>query len=326
MADIGENRMYFVPQETKELSEIGTSYTYFIDNDVLLAKVTPCFENGKAGLASNLSNGIGFGSSEFYVLRASGRIMPEYVYLCVTNNFFRKAAIDQMTGTGGLQRVPRSYIESFMIPLPPLSVQKEIASEIESYQKIIDSARTILDNYRPQIPIRPQWPMVELGEVCELYQPKTITQRDLVENGPYKVFGANGVIGNYTQYNHEDSEVLITCRGATCGTINKSEPKSWITGNAMVVSPKNKRLIKDFLYFLLTGSDLSSTISGAAQPQITRQNLSPYKIPLPPLAEQQAIVTEIEAEQTLVESNRDLIARMEKKIQTTLTRIWGDNP
>lgn len=217
-------------------------------------------------------------------------------------------------------------IGSIEIPLPPLSVQKEIVAEIEGYQKVIDGARAVVDHYRPHIPIRPEWPMVELGEVCELYQPKTITQKDLVESGPYKVFGANGVIGNYTQYNHEESEVLITCRGATCGTVNKSESKSWITGNAMVASPKDKQLIKDFLYSLLRGADLSSTISGSAQPQITRQSLSPYKIPLPPLAEQSAIVAEIEAERAVVEANRDLIERMKKKIQAVLARVWGEEP
>ena len=168
--------------------------------------------------------------------------------------------------------------------------------------------------------------MVELGELCDLYQPKTITGRDLVEDGPYLVFGANGVIGRYSQYNHEEAEVLITCRGATCGTVNKSEPKSWVTGNAMVAKPKDKRLAKDFLFSLLKGSDLTSTISGSAQPQITRQSLAPFKIPLPPLAEQKAIVEEIETEQALVDANRELIARMEKKIQEVLARVWGEEP
>jgi restriction endonuclease S subunit len=216
-------------------------------------------------------------------------------------------------------------MEKRKFPLPPLEVQKEIVAEIAGYQKVIDGARAVLDHYRPHIPIHPDWPMVELGEVCDLYQPKTITGQDLIEDGPYLVFGANGVIGRYNQYNHEEAEVLVTCRGATCGTINKSEPKSWITGNAMVVKPKDARLSKEFLLSLLKGSDLGPTISGSAQPQITRQGLAPFPIPLPPLATQQAIVAEIEAEQALVAANRELIARFEQKIQTTLARIWGDD-
>jgi len=324
MADLNEHRISFQPSDEKQLSEVSASYTYFEDNDVLLAKVTPCFENGKAGIARGLLNGIGFGSSEFYVLRSKGQVLPEWVYFCVMHSLFRDAAVAQMTGTGGLQRVPRDYVENFQIPLPPLEVQKEIVAEIEGYQKVIDGARTVLDYYRPHIPIHPDWPMVELGEICDLYQPKTITQQDLVEDGPYLVFGANGVIGRYNQYNHEEAEVLITCRGATCGTVNWSEPKSWVTGNAMVAKPKDERLSKEFLFSLLKGSDLGPTISGSAQPQITRQGLAPFTIPLPPLTTQQAIVAEIEAEQTLVAANRELITRFEQKIQATLARVWSE--
>jgi len=217
-----------------------------------------------------------------------------------------------------------SKLKEHQIPLPPLEVQKEIVAEIEGYQKVINGARAVLDHYRPHIPIHPDWPMVELGEVCDLYQPKTITQEDLVENGPYLVFGANGIIGRYNQYNHEEAEVLITCRGATCGTVNMSQPKSWVTGNAMVAKPKDERLSRNFLFSLLKGSDLASTISGSAQPQITRQSLAPFKIPLPSVEVQQQIVAEIEAEQKLVAANRELAERFEKKIQATLARIWGE--
>ena len=93
------------------------------------------------------------------------------------------------------------------------------------------------------------WRWVRLGEVCNLYQPKTITVQEMKRNpGPYPVFGANGIIGNYYQFNHEESEVLVTCRGATCGTVNMSSPRSWITGNAMVVTPVIEGLRKDYLY------------------------------------------------------------------------------
>jgi type I restriction enzyme M protein len=85
MADLKECCMAFQTREEKQLSEVTASYTYFEDNDVLLAKVTPCFENGKAGIARDLVNGIGFGSSEFYVLRSNGQVLPEWLYFCVTH-------------------------------------------------------------------------------------------------------------------------------------------------------------------------------------------------------------------------------------------------
>ena len=248
------------------------------------------------------------------------RILSRFLFRLLKS---KQADIYAMQVGMGQPHVYSKDLVKLQIPLPPLEVQQEIVAEIEGYQKVINGARAVLDHYRPHIPIHPDWPMVKLGEICDLYQPKTITGQDLIEDGPYLVFGANGVIGRYNQYNHEEAEVLITCRGATCGTINKSEPKSWVTGNAMVAKPKDERLSKEFLFSLLKGSDLGPTISGSAQPQITRQGLAPFEIPLPPLATQHAIVAEIEAEQALVAANRELITRFEQKIQATLARIWG---
>lgn len=178
MADLNENRIAFVAKQYRVLNEVGASYTYFADNDVLLAKVTPCFENGKAGIAKNLKNGIGFGSSEFYVLRSSERILPEWIYFCVTHPLFRQSGINNMTGTGGLQRVPRKFIENYEIPLPPLEVQQEIVSETEGYQRVIDGAQAVVENYRPHIAIDPEWPMVEIGEVCNLINGRAFKPQD----------------------------------------------------------------------------------------------------------------------------------------------------
>ena len=151
MAILNEHRISFQPRDEKQLSEVSASYTYFEDNDVLLAKVTPCFENGKAGIARGLLNGIGFGSSEFYVLRSNGQVLPEWVYFCVMHPLFRDAAVAQMTGTGGLQRVPRYYVENFQIPLPPLEVQKEIMAEIEGYQAEIERLKNTISEEEKKI-------------------------------------------------------------------------------------------------------------------------------------------------------------------------------
>jgi type I restriction enzyme S subunit len=136
------------------------------------------------------------------------------------------------------------------------------------------------------------WQTKTLGEACEMYQPKTISGKDMVEDGAYLVYGANGVIGRYNQFNHEEPQLLITCRGATCGSVNVSAPRSWVTGNAMVVRPKNETLEMRYLEYLFRGGiDISKAITGAAQPQITRTNLEPLEISFPEsLPEQQRIV------------------------------------
>ncbi|MCH9758873.1 MAG: restriction endonuclease subunit S [Proteobacteria bacterium] len=162
--------------------------------------------------------------------------------------------------------------------------------------------------------IESKWELVKLGEIAKLYQPKTITSEEIKETGPYKVFGANGVIGYYNEYNHEDAEIAITCRGATCGTINMTEPKSWITGNAMVVQPE-KNILKKYLFEILNYIDLLHVITGSAQPQITRENLSPVIIPVPPKEVQEKIVTECKVIGKASKQAKQTIDNAEKEIE-----------
>ena len=157
--------------------------------------------------------------------------------------------------------------------------------------------------------------LVKLEKICEMYQPKTITSAEILDEGDYKVYGANGVIGYYNKYNHEFEEVALTCRGATCGTVNLTEPKSWITGNAMIVSPLNdSKVLKKFLFYVLPLADMKLVITGSAQPQITRTNLSQLKIPLPPLNIQQQIVEECQ-------NVENQILQITQQIQTQKTLI-----
>lgn len=136
---------------------------------------------------------------------------------------------------------------------------------------------------------------VRLLDICEAYQPKTISTKEFVSDGEYVVYGANGPIGRYTKYNHEEPEVLMACRGASCGAINISKPYSWINGNAMVIRPNRKvPLSKKYLQYYLIFAKKDSIISGTAQPQITRQNMQNFLISICSLFEQERIVARIE--------------------------------
>ena len=201
-----------------------------------------------------------------------------------------------------------SLIDFEHLPLNSIAVERNRITENGDYN-------LSGDRYKDSITKKhSKFDLVELSEVCDLYQPQTISASDFKENGEYKVFGANGVIGYYDKYNHEDSEVLITCRGATCGTINFSEPKSWITGNAMVAKPIDNRINKRFLFHLLKVSDLSSVITGAAQPQITRASLSPFKIPLPPVTVQFEIETKIEQYEKIIAGAKQVVENYKPQI------------
>ncbi len=132
------------------------------------------------------------------------------------------------------------------------------------------------------------WVVKSLGNVAEVYQPKTISQSELNDNG-YLVYGANGIIGHYNNYNHETSQIAIACRGSSCGTVNFTEPKSWITGNAMVVNVDDfNEVHKKFMFYQLFAADLNYLITGSGQPQITG-NIKNHRVVLTTLKEQQKI-------------------------------------
>jgi type I restriction enzyme M protein len=348
MADVNESQIAFQPSDEKTLSEVSASYAYFENNDVLLAKVTPCFENGKAGIARNLTNGIGFGSSEFYVLRSSEQVLPEWIYFCVMHPLFRDAAIAQMTGTGGLQRVPRDYVENFQIPLPPLAVQKENVAEIEGYQKVINGARAVLDNYRPKIPIHSDWPVAMLGAVSEVTSSKRILAEEYVPSGT--PFYRTKEIVELSRGKDISLELFISQERfesikARFGAPAKGDVLISAVGTigvSWVVADDREFYFKDgnllwirslsnlepyFLKYCLDSTfsrGVDHIVFGAAYKALTIEKLKEFEIPLPPLATQHAIVTEIEAEQALVAANRELITRFEQKIQTTLARVWGE--
>jgi len=352
MADLNEHRITFQPSEEKRLSEVSTSYTYFEDNDVLLAKVTPCFENGKAGIARGLLNGLGFGSSEFYVLRPTSPVLPQWIYFCVTHPLFRDAAIAQMTGTGGLQRVPRSYVEDFQIPLPPLEVQKEIVVEIEGYQKVINGARAVLDHYRPHIPIHPDWPMVPISDVSiRITKGSSPTWQGIeytsAETDILFVTSENVGVGElllespkYVERRFNEIEpksilqkgdVLTNIVGASIGrtAIFDLDIEANVNQAVCVIRPNSALVNSKYLMTLLNSPGFIQKLLGNsvenARANVSMGVLGSLTIPLPPLATQQAIVAEIEAEQALVAANRELIARFEKKIQGTLARVWGED-
>lgn len=172
--------------------------------------------------------------------------------------------------------------------------------------------------------MRHNWEYKRLGAICDLYQPKTIPSSELVDNGEYDVFGANGIIGKYTSYNHEFPEILLTCRGATCGTINVSTPKSWINGNAMVIHIRLKSLLFDYLRYAMSSLDYSNIITGAAQPQITRQSLAPTNIPVPPREVQERIVAELDKINEVIEECRELLRNLDALAQSLFYDYFGD--
>ena len=142
--------------------------------------------------------------------------------------------------------------------------------------------------------MREDWIEVELGEAFNITYGKGLSTKDLLKEG-YPVYGANGVIGYYSDYKYEERQVLISCRGAASGKINISPEKCFITNNSLIVESSSDFISKEYLYFILSGANRSKIVTGSAQPQVTINNANPLIIKLAPLPIQRAIVSKIEA-------------------------------
>ncbi|MEK0451478.1 MAG: hypothetical protein RL088_3746 [Verrucomicrobiota bacterium] len=131
MEDLGIAIKHPEPKQTKRLSDVVGSYTYFAEGDVLLAKITPCFENGKLGIAKGLKNRIGFGSSEFIVIRPDSTVSNEWLFHFLSREDFRNEGAQRMGGAVGQQRVPKEFVEGYEIPVPPLAEQQRIVGVLD---------------------------------------------------------------------------------------------------------------------------------------------------------------------------------------------------
>ena len=274
-----------------------------------------------------------------FLLRASQVIESQYLYRCIRAGEFQDKLQPYIKGIiGGISL----EFGAITIPLPPLEVQKKIMAEIEGYQKVINGARSVIDNYHPHMPINPDWPMVKLGAACVIQSGGTPNRSEnsywhgvipwvgsTVCKGS-KVIAAEEFIteaglNNSAAKLFPKYTTLIALVGATIGKTALLMFESTTNQNIAGLFPKSSEVL-DPIYLFHAAQNLYPLFIRLGEGKFRMANLSfvrEQKIPLPPLETQRAIVAEIETEQALVAANHGLIARMEKKIQSTLARVWG---
>jgi len=179
MADISEDGQILATQ-TRPLSEVAKGYTSFQNGDVLLAKITPCFENGKAALVHGMFSDVAFGSTEFHVLRPTEEINGRYLYHLVWNPAFRAAGARRMTGSAGQKRVPTAFLSDFEIALPRFEEQKRIAAildKADSLRRKREQAIRLTDDFLRAVFLdmfgdpatNPKgWPLEKLSNLCDV--------------------------------------------------------------------------------------------------------------------------------------------------------------
>jgi type I restriction enzyme S subunit len=243
-------------------------------------------------------------------------LSPEFLYHFLRYCFWVGKFGELCAGTT-IMHLGQKRAVVFPLVLPPLDEQKrivDVVSSVDAYidalQQQADSARTARNAVLHEMLFSSgdDWTETTLGELCEIYQPETISKAKMDDRAAYIVYGANGPVGRYSRFNHEEPEVVVTCRGATCGVVNMTPPNCWITGNAMVVRPRDNRSTKDFLFWALQISvDVQAVISGSAQPQITRTGLAPSKIKVPPIVEQNRIVEIVSSMDEVIKSTEQAV-------------------
>jgi type I restriction enzyme M protein len=272
------------------------------------------------------------------------RANPLFVWLMLNALYQRGVTEGLQKQTSGIRNLDNPAYQALQIPLPPLEVQHQIVAEIKDYQKIIDGARQVLDSYKPLLVINPAWDTARLDELCNLVRGSSPRPQ-----GDPKYFV--GPVPRLMVADITRDGMLVTpaIDSLTEEGAKKSRPMS--AGSVVMAVSGNpglpailqvdacihdgfvgfrelnaQRLLPEFFYYvLLSNKEANKSQSvGAVFMNLTTDQIREFLIPLPDLSTQRAIVADIEAEQALVNANRELIRRMEAKVKAAIDRVWGE--
>ena len=299
----------------KELSDFSVE-----KGDMLFQRSSETLEDvGRANVYMDDKTAV-FGG---FVIRGKkkGVYDPQYFNYLLRSPFARKRIIPMGAGAQHFN-IGQEGLSKVKLHFADIEEQKKIGKmlclldeRISTQNKIIDKLQSLIKGLRGSLMHIENGNIVHLGEIAQIYQPQTISSTELTEDG-FLVYGANGIIGKYKQYNHKTEQICITCRGNTCGMVNYTRPMSWITGNAMVINTDEhqNKVYKRYLYHYLSVYNFNSIISGSGQPQIVRTPLEQLKVPLPTFLEQKQKATFLDKIQGKIEiSNKTLNLYLQQK-------------
>ncbi len=334
MEDLGVGQKTFAPTQTRPLDEVVGSYTYFADGDVLLAKITPCFENGKLGIADGLSNGVGFGSSEYFVFRPGSLIDKDWLYYFLSRESFRVEGAARMSGAVGHKRVAKEFVEGYQIPLPPVPEQKRIVAILDEAFEGIDTAvanaeknlvnaRELFDSYLNSIFAQrgEGWVEKRLETVASIlngyafkssdFSPKEKVKCIKITNVGVREFICNS--GSYLPSSFtedykavsvkEGSIVIVLTRTIIAGrlkvaTVPEEYDSALLNQRVASIIPNGKHLNAAFLFAYLSTHAVvdyvKERVNTLMQPNLSIVDLRSMPIPVPPREEQDAIAEQLD--------------------------------
>lgn len=287
------------------------------------------------------------GNNQFagYLIRFNldrNKVLPDYFFYLTKGTFYRDW-ISQMKKDGTISNINAQEYLTFEIPLPPIEVQKEIVRELEQYQKIIDGAKQVVDNYKPVIDIDPSWEMKTLSEISVIVRGSSPRPQ-----GDPKYFGGNVprlMIADITRdgmYVFPQIDSLTELGSTKSRQMKKGEVVIAVSGNPGLTSilgidccihdgfvgfrELSKEILPEYLYHILTSlkENTNNQAVGAVFRNLTTEQLKTFSIPIPSLKIQQSIVDKVESERQLIEGNKKLIEIYNQKIQDRINKIWGE--
>ena len=299
-------------------SKIKSAKNVFCNDDILYGRLRPNLN--KVWLADRQ----GICSTDIIVIRPSnGNALPA-LYARILRGAALNAAVMQRVSGAQLPRISWGQFEKLQVPLPPLEIQREIVAGIEGYQRVIDGARAVVENYRPHIAVDPEWPTSELGEAITLEYGKSLKAENRVE-GPYPVYGSNGIIGFHDTHLVEGPAIVVGRKG-TAGAVNLSVDDCFPIDTTFFVRLKQpERLDIRFCYYQLCNLELDKVNIQSGVPGLNRNDAYKKLIAVPSIETQRAVVAEIESERAIVDANRELVKRMEARIAAAIGRVWETN-
>ena len=329
-------------------SEIGSPKKIVYPGDVLLSRIVPHIR--RSWIVKNSQSQFKQVASTEWIVLNSDEIVPEYLRSIVISDAFHQQFMQTITGVGGsLSRANPKAVADIRVPVPPLEVQQEIVAEIESYQKVIDGARAVIDNYRPHIPIDPDWPLVRLGEVCKFKRGPfggSLKKEVFVSEGHAVYEQRHAISANFDHFRYFiDEEKVLEMRGfevhpgdlimSCSGTMGRTAivpdgAPSGIINQALLKLTVKDEVLAQFLKPWMDSYSFQQSIENAAFGAAIRnvasvRVLKSLEIPLPTLKIQRSIISEIEIEQAAIDANRELLRRFEQKTLASIGRVWSDN-
>lgn len=278
----------------------------FRNGDTIMARITPCLENGKIAQVSILEDGeIGFGSTEYIVFRAKAEIADSnYIYYLVCSPVIKEPAIKSMVGSSGRQRVQLDVVQNLDILVPPLDEQKKIGIFLSKMDEKISLNNKINDNLSEQMSTIvsyskevSSWKNRKLNSILEFYdykrKPLSSKQRATMQ-GLYPYYGATTIVDYINSFLFEGTYILISEDGANVvdeqghPLIQYTHGKFWLNNHAHIVKGCNG-FSEALIYALMLTLNLQSIVTGAAQPKINQANLRNFQTPLPEISEAQKL-------------------------------------